>query len=90
MEWVINAMPLPLYPRERPGTHFIGDWVGPRAGLDECGKSLLHRDSIPGPPSPLRVVILSELYGFTHSFHQMPVQRQHYANSFLIHHSLTT
>jgi len=23
-----------LYPRERPGTHFIGGWVGPRAGLD--------------------------------------------------------
>jgi len=24
-----------LYPRERPGTHFTGGWVGPRAGLDE-------------------------------------------------------
>jgi hypothetical protein len=24
-----------LYPRERtPGTHWIGDWMGPRAGLD--------------------------------------------------------
>jgi len=23
-----------LYPQERPGTHFTGDWVGPRAGLD--------------------------------------------------------
>jgi len=23
--------------------------VGPRAGLDRCGKSRLHRDSIPGP-----------------------------------------
>ena len=22
------------YPRERPGTHCTGDWVGPRAGLD--------------------------------------------------------
>jgi hypothetical protein len=21
------------------GTHFIGDWVDPRAGLDGCGKS---------------------------------------------------
>jgi len=28
-----------LYPRERPGTHFTGGWVGPRAGLDRCGKS---------------------------------------------------
>ena len=26
-------------PRERPGTHCIGGWVGPRAGLDGCGKS---------------------------------------------------
>ena len=29
----------PFYPRERPGTHCIGGWVGPRAGLDGCGKS---------------------------------------------------
>jgi hypothetical protein len=28
-----------LYPREKPGTHCTGDWVGPRAGLDNCGKS---------------------------------------------------
>ena len=26
--------PAALYPRERPGTHFIGGWMGPRAGLD--------------------------------------------------------
>jgi len=26
--------PATLYPRERPGSHFTGDWVGPRAGLD--------------------------------------------------------
>jgi hypothetical protein len=37
--------------RERPGTHCTGGWVGPRAGLDRCGKSRLHRDSIPGPSS---------------------------------------
>ena len=28
-----------IYPRERPGTHCTGGWVGPRAGLDSCGKS---------------------------------------------------
>jgi hypothetical protein len=28
-----------LYPRERPGTHCTGVWVGPRASLDRCGKS---------------------------------------------------
>jgi len=26
--------PAALYPRERPGAHFTGGWVGPRAGLD--------------------------------------------------------
>jgi len=31
--------PAALLPRKRPGTHIIGDWVGPRAGLDGCGKS---------------------------------------------------
>ena len=25
-----------LPPGKRPGTHFIGGWVGPRAGLDGC------------------------------------------------------
>jgi hypothetical protein len=28
-----------------------GGWVGPKAGLDGCGKSRPHRDSIPGPSS---------------------------------------
>jgi hypothetical protein len=28
-----------LYPRERPGTHYTGGWLGLRAGLDRCGKS---------------------------------------------------
>jgi len=28
--------PAALYPRERPGTHCTGGWVGPRAGLDRC------------------------------------------------------
>jgi hypothetical protein len=42
------AIPL----RKRPGAHCVGGWVGPRAGLDGCGKSRPHRDSIPGPSSP--------------------------------------
>ena len=36
---------------KRPGTHCIGGWVGPRAGLDWCGKSRRTRDSIPAPSS---------------------------------------
>ena len=31
--------PADLYPLERPGTHCTGGWVGPRVGLDRCGKS---------------------------------------------------
>jgi hypothetical protein len=41
MRWVVNATPRPLYPQERPGSHCVGCWVGPRAGLDGCGKSRL-------------------------------------------------
>ena len=26
-------------PQKRPGTHCTGGWVGPRAGVDGCGKS---------------------------------------------------
>jgi hypothetical protein len=44
--------PAALPPGKRPGTQFIGGWVGPRAGLDRCNKFRPHRDSIPGPPSP--------------------------------------
>jgi hypothetical protein len=39
MGWVLNATSRPLYTRERPDTHCIECWVGPRAGLDGCGKS---------------------------------------------------
>ena len=64
MWWVVNATPLPTYPRERPGTHCIGGWVGKRAGLDWREKShptgirssdrqarseSLYRLSYPGP-----------------------------------------
>ena len=37
--WVLSTTPRPLYSRERPGTHCTGAWVGPRAGLNGCGKS---------------------------------------------------
>ena len=54
--WVVNTTPRPLYPRERPGTHCIGGWVGPRAGLDGCRKYCAHRHLIPGPSSPQRAI----------------------------------
>jgi hypothetical protein len=37
--------------------------VGLRPGLDRCGKSRPHRDSIPGPSSPLAVAIPTALTG---------------------------
>jgi hypothetical protein len=53
--------PVALPPRKRTGTHCIGGWVGPRAGLDGCGKSRPDRDSTPGPSGPQRVAILTTL-----------------------------
>jgi hypothetical protein len=53
--------PAAFYPRERPGTHCTGGWVGPRAVLDRCRKSRPNRDSIPGPSSPWPVAIPTEL-----------------------------
>jgi hypothetical protein len=53
--WVVNSTIRPYYPRERPGTHCTGGWVGPMVGLDGCRRSRPHGDSIPGPSSPWRV-----------------------------------
>ena len=50
-------------PQERPGTHFTVGWVGPRAGMDRCGKSRPHRDSIPDRPARSSVAIPTELPG---------------------------
>jgi hypothetical protein len=35
--WVFNATPRSLYPRQRPGIHCIGGWLGRRTLLDGCG-----------------------------------------------------
>ena len=42
--------PAALYPRQRPGTHFTGGWMGPRAGLDGC-KFSSSAGFDPGPSS---------------------------------------
>ena len=40
-----------IYPRERLGTNFTGDWMGPRAGLD--GQKISSPPGFdPGPSSP--------------------------------------
>jgi hypothetical protein len=46
---MVNAMSQLLYPwGKRHGTHCTEGWVEHRAGLDQCRKSHLHWDSIPG------------------------------------------
>ena len=56
--WGQRHAPAAFYPRERPGTHCTGGYVGPRAGLDRCEKSRPHQDSI---PSPYPVAIRTEI-----------------------------
>ena len=56
--WVVSTTPRPLYPREIPGTHCTGGWVGPRAGLEGCGKSRPP----PGFDTPDRPVRSESLY----------------------------
>ena len=45
--------PAAPYPRERPGTHCKGGWVGLRAGMDSWGKSR-HPTAIRSPDRPAR------------------------------------
>jgi hypothetical protein len=42
---------------ERPGTHRTGGWVGPRAGLDGCGKSRLLPGFDPQTVQPLDISV---------------------------------
>ena len=51
--------PTALPTGKRPGTHCTGGWVGPRAGLDGCGKS--RRTGIRSPDRPVRSVSLYRL-----------------------------
>ena len=55
--------PAVLPPGKRPGTHFIVGWLGTRGGVDGCGKSRSHRDSIPDLSSNKLVFVLEILSG---------------------------
>jgi hypothetical protein len=48
--------------------------LGPRVGVDGCGKFRFHRDSIPGPSSPWLVAIPTELSRPTETTHNAPKQ----------------
>jgi len=50
--------PAALYPRGRPGIHFIGGWVGPRTGLD--GRKISSTPGFdPGPSRPVAQFAIS-------------------------------
>jgi hypothetical protein len=45
MGWVVNVTARPVYPPgNTPSTNFTEDWLGPKAGVDRCGKSRPHRE----------------------------------------------
>jgi hypothetical protein len=44
MEGVVNSTPRPLPRGERHDTHCTGGWMGPRVGLDGCGKSRIKKN----------------------------------------------
>ena len=55
-------VPVARYPRDKPGIHFTGGWVGPRADLD--GRKISSPLGFdPGPSSPQSVAIPTELPG---------------------------
>jgi len=51
--------PSALSPYTAPGSHWIGDWVGARAGLEAVAKENCPcREYNPGRPAPILVTIL--------------------------------
>ena len=58
--------PATLHPRERPGTHFTGGWVDPRAGLD--GRKISSSPGFdPGPSKP----VAQSLYRLNYRAHSI-------------------
>ena len=53
--------PAAIPPEKRAVVHCTGGGIDPRAVLLACGKSWLHRDSIPVPSRPERVEIKQPL-----------------------------
>ena len=79
--WVVSVTPWPLFTRERPGTHCTEGWVGPRAGLDKCGKSRRPTGMIRSPDSPAR---RQSLYRLSYPAHWV------YLNVYIIFFSFKT
>ena len=61
---VLRHAPATLPSGNRRGIHCIGGWVGPRIGMDWCGKSHSHRDSIPGRPARRKSLYLPLIHSY--------------------------
>jgi len=61
VRWVVNATPLPLYPRKRPGTHCTGGWVGSRLGMAGYGKSYPLPGFDPRTVQPIARKVINEV-----------------------------
>jgi hypothetical protein len=62
--------PAALRSEKKRCTYCVGRWVDSRGGLDGCGKSPPHRDSITGPSSPQQVATPTALSRPKRSFAQ--------------------
>jgi len=69
MGWVLNAKTRPLYPREIPGTHCIGGWVGPRASLDGCGQISSPQGFDPQTVQPVASTFCKQIQFVPHTEH---------------------
>jgi len=63
---VVSSTPRPHFtPRERPDTHFTGEWVGPRAGLD--GRKISSSQGFDLGPSVAIPTVLTGPHTHTHT-----------------------
>ena len=74
MGWVVKATSRPLFSRERPGTFYLGCWMGLTVVLDRQGKSRSTRDSIPEPSNPQQVTIPTALFRLRQPISTFPKQ----------------
>jgi hypothetical protein len=62
---MVNATPRPLCPGERPGTHCIGGWVGPRAGAENLAPTGIRTPDRPARSESVYANILGHNQGCT-------------------------
>jgi hypothetical protein len=67
----------------RPGVYCTGGSVGPRIGLDGCGKPRPYRDSISGSSSPV-ILVSSQINTLLISWHVLVLGRMLTGNIWLL------